>query len=237
VVVQTEKLVKEDGRKVKKPVKLFAGARDLRRAFCSRWARKVMPAILRRLARHAHISTTMSFYVCLRADEMARGTCGPTTGRLSTSPKKVTFLVTLTQNKPAAEGRKSSVSCCAKRNSVQFARVAELADALDLGSSGVTRAGSSPVSRTYLSGKYLRKLLCSPCLSRFHFSVAFQWQSGACIGLAGNSCRSAIMRPQRQPGRKSPLEYGPLNFLLAIDLTGKCPLGFSGLFRPLHPYH
>ncbi len=29
------------------------------------------------------------------------------------------------------------------------ARVAELADALDLGSSGETRAGSTPVSRTF----------------------------------------------------------------------------------------
>ena len=72
VVGQTEKLVKEDGQRVKRTVKLFAGAHDLRRAFCSRWARKVMPAILQRLARHAHISTTMSFYVCLTADEMGR---------------------------------------------------------------------------------------------------------------------------------------------------------------------
>jgi hypothetical protein len=73
VVGQTEKTVKEDGKRVKKTVKLFAGAHDLRRAFCSRWAQKVMPAILQRLARHAHISTTMSFYVCLSADEIGAG--------------------------------------------------------------------------------------------------------------------------------------------------------------------
>ncbi|MBN2293680.1 MAG: hypothetical protein JXM70_14725 [Pirellulales bacterium] len=29
-----------------------------------------MPAILQKLARHAHISTTMSFYVSLAADEI-----------------------------------------------------------------------------------------------------------------------------------------------------------------------
>jgi hypothetical protein len=30
-----------------------------------------MPAILQRLTRHAHISTTLSFYVCLTANAMA----------------------------------------------------------------------------------------------------------------------------------------------------------------------
>ena len=30
-----------------------------------------MPAVLQRLARHAHISTTMSFYVTLDADDVA----------------------------------------------------------------------------------------------------------------------------------------------------------------------
>ncbi len=71
VVGQTEKLVEENGRRIRKPVKLFAGAHDLRRAFCSRWARKVMPATLQRLARHAHISTTMNYYVSVSADEIA----------------------------------------------------------------------------------------------------------------------------------------------------------------------
>jgi hypothetical protein len=70
VVGQTEKLVNEDGKMAKKTVKLFAGGHDLRRAFCSRWARKVMRAALQRLARRAHISTTMSFYVSLSADEI-----------------------------------------------------------------------------------------------------------------------------------------------------------------------
>jgi integrase len=71
VVGQTEKLVDQDGQRVKKAVKLFAGAHDLRRGFCSRWAKRVMPAVLQRLARHAHISTTMGFYVTLDAADMA----------------------------------------------------------------------------------------------------------------------------------------------------------------------
>ena len=87
VVGQTEKLATEDGRKVKKTVKLFAGAHEVRRAFCSRWARKVMPAILQRLARHAHISTTMSFYVCLTADEMA-GDLWANHGTLADKPQE-----------------------------------------------------------------------------------------------------------------------------------------------------
>ena len=38
----------------------FASAHDLRRAFCTRWAKRVMPATLQRLARHSHISTTLA---------------------------------------------------------------------------------------------------------------------------------------------------------------------------------
>jgi hypothetical protein len=70
VVGQTEKPTVEDGKRAWRPVKMFAGAHDLRRAFCSRWARKIMPAVLQRLARHGHISTTMSYYVVLNADEI-----------------------------------------------------------------------------------------------------------------------------------------------------------------------
>ena len=45
-----------------KPVK-HASAHDLRRAFGFRWSRKVMPAILKELMRHANIATTMEYYV------------------------------------------------------------------------------------------------------------------------------------------------------------------------------
>jgi integrase len=48
-----------------------ASAHDLRRAFATRWARRVAPAILQRLMRHASIQTTMGFYVDLGVDEMA----------------------------------------------------------------------------------------------------------------------------------------------------------------------
>lgn len=70
VVGQADKLVTEDGKRVKRTVKAFAGAHDMRRAFCSRWAKQVMPAVLQRLARHANIATTMTFYVSLPADEI-----------------------------------------------------------------------------------------------------------------------------------------------------------------------
>jgi integrase len=70
IVGQTDKIVEQDGKRVREFFKLFAGAHDLRRAFCSRWARRVMPAVLQKLARHANISTTMGYYVFLTADEI-----------------------------------------------------------------------------------------------------------------------------------------------------------------------
>jgi integrase len=48
-----------------------ASAHDLRRTFGSRWAKRVMPAVLRKLMRHANVQTTMQFYVDLDVDEMA----------------------------------------------------------------------------------------------------------------------------------------------------------------------
>ena len=49
----------------------FASAHDLRRSFGTRWARRVMPAVLQRLMRHAAIETTLRYYVDLDADELA----------------------------------------------------------------------------------------------------------------------------------------------------------------------
>ena len=49
----------------------YASAHDLRRAFGTRWAKRVMPAILKRLMRHSSISTTMGYYVDLDAAEVA----------------------------------------------------------------------------------------------------------------------------------------------------------------------
>lgn len=49
----------------------YASAHDLRRTFGSKWARKVMPAVLQRLMRHESIDTTMRFYVDLDVDAVA----------------------------------------------------------------------------------------------------------------------------------------------------------------------
>ena len=49
----------------------YASAHDLRRSFGNRWARKVMPAVLQKLMRHADISTTMGYYVDLDCDALA----------------------------------------------------------------------------------------------------------------------------------------------------------------------
>lgn len=47
-----------------------ATAHDLRRSFGTRWARRVRPAVLQRLMRHADIKTTMEYYVDLNTDEI-----------------------------------------------------------------------------------------------------------------------------------------------------------------------
>lgn len=49
----------------------FASAHDLRRAFGTRWAKRVMPAVLRWLMRHASIGTTTGYYVGLDSDDVA----------------------------------------------------------------------------------------------------------------------------------------------------------------------
>jgi hypothetical protein len=49
----------------------FGSAHDLRRSFGTRWAKRVMPAVLRRLMRHASIQTTMAYYVDLDAADVA----------------------------------------------------------------------------------------------------------------------------------------------------------------------
>ena len=62
---------KKAGVVVNKADGKFASAHDLRRSFGTRWAKRVMPAVLKRLMRHAAIQTTMSFYVDLDAAEVA----------------------------------------------------------------------------------------------------------------------------------------------------------------------
>jgi integrase len=48
----------------------YASAHDFRRSFGSRWARKVMPAVLQKLMRHADIKTTMKFYADQDAEDV-----------------------------------------------------------------------------------------------------------------------------------------------------------------------
>src|SRR5690606_25003806 len=48
-----------------------ATAHDLRRAFGTRWSKRVMPAMLQKLMRHASIETTMKFYVEHNADDVS----------------------------------------------------------------------------------------------------------------------------------------------------------------------
>jgi integrase len=65
------KIGKKAGVVVNKAEAKFASAHDLRRSFGSRWAKRVMPAVLKRLMRHSAIQTTMGYYVELDAGEVA----------------------------------------------------------------------------------------------------------------------------------------------------------------------
>jgi integrase len=69
------RLVSKIGRKagvvVNKASGKFASAHDLRRAFGTRYASKVMPATLQRLMRHKSIETTLRYYVSLDAEQIA----------------------------------------------------------------------------------------------------------------------------------------------------------------------
>jgi len=62
---------KKAGVVVNKADGKFASAHDLRRAFGTRWAKRVMPAILKRLMRHSTVQTTMGYYVDLESADVA----------------------------------------------------------------------------------------------------------------------------------------------------------------------
>jgi integrase len=51
----------------------FATCHDFRRSFGTRWARRVMPAELMMLMRHADVETTMKYYVDIDSDNVAAG--------------------------------------------------------------------------------------------------------------------------------------------------------------------
>jgi integrase len=71
VVATKEKQRRVDGKLSPVTVRKFASAHDLRRSFGTRWAKRVMPAVLQRLMRHAEITTTMKYYVTMDADAVA----------------------------------------------------------------------------------------------------------------------------------------------------------------------
>ena len=100
--VKVDSKVKRD-RKTgeEREVVKYASAHDLRRSFGFRWSRRIMPAELRELMRHADIATTMRFYVGQDAESTAdvlwaayRKTAGNTFGNsgrdLAKSPSQET---------------------------------------------------------------------------------------------------------------------------------------------------
>ncbi|WP_197489320.1 tyrosine-type recombinase/integrase [Planctomyces sp. SH-PL14] len=48
---------------------VYASAHDLRRSFGTRWAKRVLPPVLKLLMRHSSIATTMTYYVDIDTDE------------------------------------------------------------------------------------------------------------------------------------------------------------------------
>ena len=49
----------------------WASPHDFRRSFGSRWAKRVMPAVLMRLMRHRSLTTTMQYYAVNDAESVA----------------------------------------------------------------------------------------------------------------------------------------------------------------------
>ena len=64
VSVQTtiRRIGKASGIRTRDDRESYVSAHDLRRSFCHRWSRLVLPQILRVLARHADVSTTLRYY-------------------------------------------------------------------------------------------------------------------------------------------------------------------------------
>jgi integrase len=62
---------KKAGVTVNKETGKYASAHDLRRSFGTRWAKRVMPAVLQKLMRHSTIETTLRYYADIDAEELA----------------------------------------------------------------------------------------------------------------------------------------------------------------------
>lgn len=83
----------------------YASAHDLRRAFGTRWAKRVMPAVLQRLMRHSEISTTMRYYVSHSADEMSDELWGGYWGEATNPPAASNTCGNIEQEKQVEKGR------------------------------------------------------------------------------------------------------------------------------------
>jgi len=108
-------MVSEIGRTalvlVDKATDKFASAHDLRRSFGTRWASKVMPAVLRRLMRHAAIATTMAYYVDLDADEVA----GELWAKFGNTPTQGNILGNIAPKDTTGDVAERGVKCCKTR--------------------------------------------------------------------------------------------------------------------------
>ena len=62
---------KRAGVLVNRDTDKYASAHDLRRSFGTRWAKRVMPAVLQKLMRHSAIETTLRYYADIDADDLA----------------------------------------------------------------------------------------------------------------------------------------------------------------------
>jgi integrase len=107
VVGTTETVTRENGRLVRTPEKMYAGAHDCRRAFCTKWAKRKMPPVVQRLARHANIATTMGFYVALDADEIAADLWADHGATDGNSPARGNNHGNIDENRPSESGSKS----------------------------------------------------------------------------------------------------------------------------------
>lgn len=59
---------KASGVRVNSDRESYVSAHDLRRSFCYRWAKRVLPQVLRVLARHQDVATTLTYYADADAD-------------------------------------------------------------------------------------------------------------------------------------------------------------------------
>ena len=83
----------------------------LRRSFGTRWAKRVMPAVLKRLMRHADISTTMGYYVSLSADEIGTDLWAGYAATAGNTPAAGNTCGNTDPETCKREGQKSSPKC------------------------------------------------------------------------------------------------------------------------------